>query len=112
MTCRHTMQTAPIGHQDDGDGGLLELRNCVRCRTTLATALVARQAVDGCDCVTCGQLRARAAGLWIAGRCEVDCECVGCEFRRLREARAALRKIETDQAERYAASGYVRRVQG
>ena len=47
MTCRHTLQGPVTGHQDDGDGGLLELRNCVICGSTDIFAIV--RELFGCD---------------------------------------------------------------
>ena len=33
---RWAAETLPIGQVDDGDGGMLELANCIECTSTLA----------------------------------------------------------------------------
>lgn len=32
-------ETAALGHQTDGEGGVMELRNCYRCSSTLARSV-------------------------------------------------------------------------
>ena len=126
MTCRHALQGPVIGHQDDGDGGLLELRNCVACGSTLAVE-VQHRPVSGCDCVTCCGMRAKrdwaeqerverradavreAQAVAQRGECRRGCECVGCEFRRLRAARAALQRIGEQDASYYRRRAYARK---
>jgi hypothetical protein len=48
-----------IGHQPDGAGGLLELRNCAACASTVSEQVpLGLVLASGCGCATCKQLRA------------------------------------------------------
>ena len=57
--CRHSVLGPAIGHQDDGAGSLLELRNCAACASTVSEQVpLGLVLASGCGCATCRGLRA------------------------------------------------------
>lgn len=104
--CPHSVLGAVIGHQDDGDGGLLELRNCCGCRSTVSRAVAFDAALaSGCQCATCRVLRVYLS----LPECPPWCDCVGCEFRSVRRRRQ--RQAATEEANRRIAES-ARRLRG
>lgn len=98
MSCRHTLQGPVIGHQDDGAGGLLELRNCVACGSTVSAEVTLGDVIEHCDCATCMRIM---HGEHLSG-----CDCVGCEFRQTRadhRSRTSLMRASEEAARRHRA---------
>lgn len=106
MTCPHSVLSSAIGHQDDGDGGLLELRNCLACNSTVSREVAIETALAfDCQCSTCRVFR----GYLALPECPPWCDCVGCEFRAVRRRRQ--RQAATEAANRRIAES-ARRLRG